>query len=46
MVRGGKVDSRFSCVAPGTEKFSLDLLGAVKDLKCALELGCGDVFRT
>ena len=45
-MRGGKVDSIFSCVAPGTEKFSLDLLGAVENVECALESGCGGVFRT
>ena len=39
-----KVGSRFSCMAPGMERFSLDLQRAVK--KCALEVGCGGVWNS
>ena len=37
------VSSRFSCVAPGMERLSLDLLRAVK--KSALEVGSGYVWN-
>ena len=37
-----KLGSRFSCLAPYMERFSLDLLKAVE--KCALEVGCGSVW--
>ena len=40
------MDSRFSCVTPGMEKFSLDLPWAVENRECALEVGCGGVFRS
>ena len=35
---------RFSCVAPGMERYSIDLLRAVKNRECALEEGFGDVL--
>ena len=39
------MDSRFSCATPGMERFLLDLLGAVKNWECALEVGCWGVSR-
>ena len=35
---------RFSCVAPGMERFSLDRLRAVKK-ECSLEVGCRGVWN-
>ena len=37
------MDSRFSCIDTGMERFSLDLRRAVK--KCALESGCMGVWN-
>ena len=34
------MSSKFSCVIPGMERFSFDLLQAVKNRECALEVGC------
>ena len=41
---GGELISSFSCVAPGMEKYSLDLPRAAKNREYALEMGCGDVL--
>ena len=38
------MSSRFPCVTPGVERFSLDLPQADKSYReCALELGCGEL---
>ena len=39
------MDSRFSCVATGMKRFLLDLLGAVKNRECALEVRRGGAFK-
>ena len=38
---GGRLSSRFSCVAPGMERYSLDLPRAVKNREHAFEVRCG-----
>ena len=35
--------SRFSCMTPGKERLPLDLLRAVKNIECALKVGCRGV---
>ena len=41
LFRDVRVRSRFPCVTPGVERFSLDLCRAVeKCRKCVLEVGC------
>ena len=40
----GWLSSRFSCVAPAMEKYSLDLPRAIKNREYAMEMGCGDVL--
>ena len=39
-----KVGSRFSCVALGMERFSLDLPQPIK--RCTLEVGCGGAWNS
>ena len=41
---GGWLSSRFSCVAPGTGKYSLDLPRAIKNKEYAMEMRCGNVL--
>ena len=47
LIKGTKRQDGFKifCVAPGMERLSLDLLQAVRNLVCALEVGCGVVWN-
>ena len=38
------LSSRFSCVTPGTVKYSLDFPRVVENREYAMDIGCGDAL--